>query len=55
MTDSARETVGTAWYSCGRMYPVQDDNVRDLPGHPDVKRARSKPGRDGVLLPAGIQ
>lgn len=36
------------------MYPVQDDNIREVAGHPDVKRARSKDhhiflGRNGAI------
>lgn len=30
-----------AWESDGRMYPVQDDNIRSVPEHPSIKRLRS--------------
>ena len=30
-----------AWLTDGRMYPVRDDNVRDVKDHPDVKCLRS--------------
>ena len=29
------------WYFDGRMYPVQDDNVRVVPGYPEVWRLTS--------------
>lgn len=29
------------WRTDGRMYPVQDDNAADVPGHPEVTSYRS--------------
>lgn len=32
----------TAWQNDGRMYPVQDDNVFDVEGHPRVTLLRAR-------------
>lgn len=39
MTD--RPFDPTAWESDGRMYPAQDDQVRSVPGRPDLRRLAS--------------
>jgi hypothetical protein len=44
----------TTWLTDGRTYPVQDDNIRGVPGQPNVKRARSKDhniylGKNGAI------
>jgi hypothetical protein len=36
------------WQTDGRLYPPQMDNMKDLPGHPEVKRFRTR--RHYVLI-----